>query len=581
MTNEREKKLTVKKPLSNSTPKTSADTQTTLTSKDYNISGNEFTAYYDGAHKLVFVLDKTLDERKPNVLLVVNPIGDRKWDDILANDFGVDLETIRPKVDNKYQKLDIEYSGLAVYDNLINDSTNNVDLTSALAELSDFRNSSIRRAAADRLAASLETITKTRETISKTGETMRELQSRLKKLRDKLSRQKKEVGKEPTKQSAAKILKTESQIDNMIEKLRRAKRRLKNAQRRLAIAEEDAEIARRILNNKELITKKVKDEPKAKEMAEDVKPLFDQDPKILDNGIAFKPIDFSITTKSEPEPVIIPETKPIVIKPVVDVRVEPIAFVPPVMNNTYTEEQKPAIVIPVPAEPVIVHEQPKPVPVLNTMTPVPMPQPVSAPEIRPVSPISGPEQLSINGQKRPTALYYVMLVVLIVLSVFTLWLYQNKTGNNIVPELSTSAKPEMVFEQPETVVEPASVPETTESPFIQAERVEQPATIVEESAPVPEAAAPVVVDNQEQTLEVIIEPEAAPVQQIVQPQPSYVDESVNNMVQEEQPADFVPAPESDMIVNKPAYNVSGERVFVADENYQGVSDNMNNSQYSE
>ena len=92
-----------------------------LTFMEYNIAGNLLRAYYDADGKLVFVLDSTIDTRKPNVLLVINPVGDRKWDDILANDYGVDLETVRPKKDNKYQKMVIEYSGLAGYDAHINE----------------------------------------------------------------------------------------------------------------------------------------------------------------------------------------------------------------------------------------------------------------------------------------------------------------------------------------------------------------------------------------------------------------------------------------------------------------------------
>ena len=61
---------------------------------EYNIAGNVIRAYYDADDKLIFILDKTISDDKPNVLLVINPVGDRKWDDILANDYGVDLETV-------------------------------------------------------------------------------------------------------------------------------------------------------------------------------------------------------------------------------------------------------------------------------------------------------------------------------------------------------------------------------------------------------------------------------------------------------------------------------------------------------
>ena len=92
---------------------------TPLTSINYDIAGNLIRAYYDKSHKLIFVLDETINADKPNVLLVIDSFDDRKWDDVLSNDYNVDLETVRPKRDNKYQKLDIEYGGLDVYSDLI------------------------------------------------------------------------------------------------------------------------------------------------------------------------------------------------------------------------------------------------------------------------------------------------------------------------------------------------------------------------------------------------------------------------------------------------------------------------------
>ena len=85
-----------------------------LVMRAFDIDGNEINAFYDNDDNLVFVLDNTISPQKPNVLLVINPDGDKKWDEILSGEYDIDLETIRPKVDNKYQKLDIEYSGLPV-----------------------------------------------------------------------------------------------------------------------------------------------------------------------------------------------------------------------------------------------------------------------------------------------------------------------------------------------------------------------------------------------------------------------------------------------------------------------------------
>ena len=190
-----------------------------LTLIDYDIAGNSFRAYYDADSKLVFVIDFLITDTKPNVLLVINPVGDRKWDDILENDYGVDLETVRPKKDNKYQKLDIEYAGLAQYDDLIHAYESGESLNEPLHALVEFRNLAAKRAAQERLDAAELTASRSRETIDKTNDKIEALQARIKTLRQKLTDAKRAVGKEPPKQSAAKVLRLESQIDSTNEKL--------------------------------------------------------------------------------------------------------------------------------------------------------------------------------------------------------------------------------------------------------------------------------------------------------------------------------------------------------------------------
>lgn len=551
MKKERENTSKIKLGTNNGMPMVSfaatGDAGVRLSPESFDISGNEFDAYYDGAHKLVFVLDKTITSDKPNVLLIINPIGDRKWDDILANDYHVDLETIRPKVDNKYQKLDIEYSGLSVYNQLINDFNSGNDTDAALAELSNFRVSSVRRAASDRLAAAEESIEKTRETIAKTNGTIREEQAHVKKLREKLSRQKKEIGREPTKQSAAKILKTEAQIDAANEKLKRSKKRLANAQRRLTAADEDAKIARRILGQPERLVKvpvtEITAEPLGGNMADEVKPLFDKDPEILDEKIAFKPIDFNVpNVEPAPVPVVPVYEQP---TPVADVpAAAPLSFTPPTapapIKEEYVIREEP--VMPTHVEPEPVSQQP--VPVLDAITTVsePQPAPQPLPVARPISPISGTATPIESGErKRPTFLYYLMLAILIILSIFTLWLYQRNTPRDNVPDLATTPKPE--------VVTPAPTPEVVESPFIQAEPTPVAPVVIAEPEP-----APVVLEFAPEP-EPIVEPEPAP-ELIMQPVAPVVAE---------------PAPVPERVVNKPAYDVGSDKMFVADDYYDDGS----------
>ena len=219
-----------------------------LVARSYNISNNDIDAFYDVNGNLIFVLDKTINQNKPNVLLVINPVGDKKWDEILSGQYGVDLEVVRPKQDNKYQKLDIEYSGLGVYKNLIDGFVSGGALNEHLAQLDILRDSAMRHSAMTRLNVANEIITKTNVTIVKTRESIIRLKERLKNLRSRLSEQKKSIGRVPTKQSAAKILKLESMIDSTDEKLKRTEKRLESAQRRLEIANVDAELATNLLN---------------------------------------------------------------------------------------------------------------------------------------------------------------------------------------------------------------------------------------------------------------------------------------------------------------------------------------------
>ena len=332
-----------------------------LTMRQYDINGNTIDAFYDDSDDLIFVLDNTINQTKPNVLLVINPAGDKKWDEILSSQYNVDLETIRPKQDNKYQKLDIEYSGLSVYENLINAFVAGDDLSEHLVQLDILRNSAARHSAMTRLNAANEVISKTNVTIVKTKESIVRLQNRIKTLRAKLSATKKEIGKVSTKQSAAKILKLESQIEATNEKLKRAEKRLDSAQKRLETATVDAELASDLLNqpvpdvqpvsksvmvapkyeiqttdNESLSDDEENDDDSDDEYVDDtdddtenydnedestneynnsVKPLFDENPNNFDENIAFKPINFDMpaissdfnTNKENPEPEFTPE----------------------------------------------------------------------------------------------------------------------------------------------------------------------------------------------------------------------------------------------------------------------------------
>ena len=627
-----------------------------LTFVDYNVAGNVFRAYYDADQKLVFVIDYVISDIKPNVLLVINPVGDRKWDDILMNDYGVVLETVRPKKNNKYQKLDVEYAGLAQYDSLVRAHATGADLNSALAELANFRNVAAQRAAIERLDAAELTATRARETIERTEESIADLQAKLKALRAKLAEQRSEIGKEPTKKSAAKILRTEAQIEATNSKIARAKRRLIKAQNRLAIAHDDADIARGIIDRlKDLTPVYVPAMPQNTDVAvvkptpvpvveekhvsapvwdevsesieedeyfeqeEEVKPLFTENPNFMNDDIAFKPVDFgnmsveyssddveTVTDDtdddfsdvySEPEKrdEISEETEPLVVKP--------LSFAPPVetipmsdFNQEYEESDHESETFPVvnsfssfdnkesekidsellggtdfppiPSYSENVQESetvpfvPQPIveqPVVQMEEPA-APVAAARPEVvvapvtdvaRPVSPISGDEAVlnvaPVNNGSRPTKLYYVLLLVLIVLSIFTLWMYQ-KSVKDTMPELGAKIEPvvevveekEPVAEIKEPVVEPESVV---------VEPVAEPEPVVIEPVAEPE---PVVIEP-------VVEPEPAVVEPVVEPEPVIEEPEVKKPIETEE----------EILAKKPVYNVSqNENMFVADAEYE-------------
>ncbi len=536
----------------------------TLVMRAFDIGDNDVNAFYDASDNLVFVLDNTVNEQKPNVLLVINPDGDKKWDEILSTDYGVDLETIRPKVDNKYQKLDIEYSGLPVYENLINAYNADEDLDEHLTQLDILRDSAVRHSAMMRLNAANETISKTNATIVRTKDSIVDLQARIKTLRAKLSAAKKEIGRVNTKQSAAKILKLESQIEAANEKLKRAQKRLDSAQKRLEAATVDAELASNLLNQP---TSEIKQPVKSKpvmiapeypvqtvdadeEYEEDeveeseeteVKPLFNEDPQILNEDIAFKPIEFNAPVFNEPEEVVAPvvsEPKPVLETMTPVAEPEPVFTPQPVIEEeTEIVEDKPVLETMKPVDPIIQEE------------------PVAEP-VRPVSPIVNNFETPTETKEhsKPGFIYYILLLVLILLSVFTLWLYQKNIASDTKPVLVAKA-PEIVvaeqqpaakLEEPKPVVEE----QQDESVFLDAEPVVESAETIEE--------------QEEQDEEPIAEPMVEEIPVVMDVVPSHLNTSVDI---EEEP---VISSEEDILATKPVYEPGSkyDDMFVSEEDYE-------------
>lgn len=646
-----------------------------LKPSEYKINGNSIRAFYDNQGKLVFVLDLNLSETKPNVLLVMASRGNRKWDDVLANDYGLDLELVRPKKDNKYQKLDVEYDGLAVYDNLIRAYENGDNLKKFLSDLSEFRVIAVRNSATERLQAARAVADNARETIERTGDTIVELQSKIKAVRSKISGLRRGIGREPTKESAAKILKVEAQLDALNAKLTRAQKRLENANKRLLTAQSDIDAAQSVLDllpgvaddtkfktvgapivapravtrddddtddddNADVADDEIADDIDADDDSEssDVKPLFDKDPNILNEKIAFKPIDFDLPSdmkNTDDAETIVDDASDMseeldnVSAPDVDAddntqtNAPAIAFEPPraimdavnipdgydnadsdvklddvysdaetdvnydldaptsIMdddthsdvdkNAEYQAPQNTPVLdslknvdnVPVADETVDYND----VPVLetdakeneivaadnplsgnntnNVVAPAPVPGDVSN-MVRPVAPgthqnvMTDIPKQSGTVQRKPGLLYYVLLLVLIALSVFTLWLYQrSNVSNDVVPTL--------VVENVKTPEVPvvADAPDVTdnENPF------------VAEGDDAPGLRQPVMEQVVQDSLDKIADAADVPVSHNDEPQPYEED------VAAKQDTDVAPEPVTPVVVNKPEYKVSQENVF--------------------
>jgi len=557
---------------------------------DFDIMGNVFRAWYDADDNLACVVDETIDEYKPNVMLVINPQDDRKWDDILVNDFGIDLEDVRPKKDNRYQKLDIEYDGLDIYDALIRAYTDGANVDALVADLIDFRDAAVRRAATARLNSAQEIIAQSNETIARAEKSLTALRNRRRVLRNRLARQKENIGREPTKESAAKILRTESQLESNAEKLSRSEQRIENAKRRIDAANADADAAHELLMrrrvtddtaNKIATTKTVRTQtqkkvatrkatmpedvagddnetnnmgvlpvpnydfqPREEKMpdSEEVKPLFDKDPEILDDEIAFKPVEFDEIKSSDKfdetklhRPVsesekhnddaqaTTPETHQVhrdddyatdsyqsdepenVGRPLElssgDSEYEPEHYdapsrdTEPVLDTiTSVEKSVPSDVDTTGAVDNTQYSNSGMVsgPTARPMSPAAMAPAAPVAPVRPLSPITGNEPVRpVDGRtSKPTFAYYLLLILLIGLSVFTLWLYQKKNGGAL-PTLDMA---------PENMIETSTAGDT---PILPADVVPTPEPVpVVVPEPEPEPDIPVLLPEADKPIDV-------------------------------------------------------------------------------
>jgi hypothetical protein len=320
--------------------------------------------------------------------------------------------------------------------------------------------------------------------------------------------------------------------------------------------------------------------------------LFEKDPDILNEDIAFKPISFDVPVVNEEKeeqniPVLNDEfftettettesTETTENLPVTENFEAPVSTIEeekpifesfePVVPSTEEKEieQKPVLetMTPVVQEETVVEDIQEPVaPVVSTVPPVsPMPS------VRPVAPVVKQEPavaVKAADEKsgtKPTIIYYVLLFVLIVLSIFTLWVYQ-KNMKNSTPVLTATT-------EETTVVEKQPAPEKSVVQDIKP--VEEDAVFVDEVVEQDDSVAtkePVV----EQPVEEISEPTPEP---IVEPavedvMPEVIDAVPARVVSSgSAQEDVVPVVVAEeVVVNKPVYEPGSKHddMFVSEQ----------------
>jgi hypothetical protein len=365
--------------------------------EDFDIGAIKIRAFYDSAHRLLFVLDNTRDKILPNVLLAIDGRGDRKWDDILQNDLNIRPEDIRPRVRNKYQKLDIDYSGPDAYADAI--------LNGDAAALTQWRLEAAARQRDFRIGEAEREISLARATIREAEKTIADLDEFTTLQKEKLKAAKKMVGMESPKDSAAKILRYEARIEKAEAKRQRSLRRLRRAEKRI-------DSSAKMLNNYAIETPNIGE----REMNDnEIRPLFTEEPKIMDAENAFKPVSFG-GAQSAPDSTIAedPKTQSAFGGGIPERRDTP-------APGAYNAMQPPKMTAP--AAPM--------------QRPIPEPAAAFAPE-RPIAPVSGDINLDRSRQKQGGGAYYLMLMILIGLSIFTLYLYQKKMNAGELPHIAAT-----------------------------------------------------------------------------------------------------------------------------------------------
>lgn len=530
-----------------------------LIKKDFIAGDIKFSAWIDTHGHVAWALDTTRDRVLPDAMLVIDRddnLPDRKWDDILTKDFDTDPEIVRPREDNKYQKLDISYDGLSIYQAAVDAlETGGKVSDSVLRALGNFRINAGAANAMKRIADNQEILDKVSNTLVVSDKTALKIKGDIALLKERLASQKSAMGFEPTKAAAAKILKTQSQIEAAQEKSKKNALRKKRTEKKIANANEEIKTWTDQLEYLQGLGATL---PDADEPIEDsnVAPLIQTDPNIVDEEKAFQAIDIEQPEEAEeetkegetemptefkpmswdaPEPEIPAQTPAAqvetLVQPVVQTPTESRAaqvsdvesaaypsFAPPVSNAYPMQTRAPQI------------DQSEPVPVAPAEIPVPSsfaPNFTPAPATddfrpAPAAPQSAPEtegQMITQAREdakraEPGSGYYLLLLLLVIASIATLYIYQKRLGDRIMPHLEPAveiaAEPEPVVDiVQENIAMPEPLTPEESDAFLDSEQIEY-INDFEEQNPAPEPIIePVIEEIVEPLAEPMVEPESA------------------------------------------------------------------------
>jgi hypothetical protein len=562
-----------------------------LFKRDFSAGGLEFSAWLDTHDHAAFVLDMTRDDILPDAMFIIDPDAanpDRKWDDILRKDFETDPEIVRPRENNKYQKLDILYQGLDIYQSAVEHMMAHSGDASGeiIRSLKSFRLNAAAQSAQKRILDNQEILAKTTGTLASAKKTRAKIKSEMDMLGERLATQKAAAGFEPSKAAASKMLKTQAMIEALHEKAEknntRAERTIKKIENARREIQEFTERLERLIGlgaeadpimpvalpEDDDYEEEYDSEP---ENDSNVRPLLENDPNIVDESKAFKNVEHTEREESD----MVGEFKPMqweskpdndwakdtdsVNSPdaereskLDDVPASEVSsgqadavppskmpsFTPPVssgnnrINSPLAGESQSASRDAVGGQYAAAHQ---PAPVMPA-------RPAAAPGAQAQAVVR--RDLGNGGKKpsEPGGGYYMLLLVLVVVSIATLYVYQDKLNARILPHLQPFATEQTTHAVPEEdIIVPtvdtvdmtegsAYAPQLQEEPlneepaFLDAEQMDYIQSFNEEPAQEPVYEEPVQMEEESEMPDYGAAPDPLTQDELTEIQQNYIQE---------------------------------------------------------